>query len=163
MVSRTTVHRPDPDAAAEMFAQLALDAGAAIMRIYQQGARVRLKADASPVSDADEAAEAIILAGLARAMPGVPVVAEESVAKGQTPAAGEVFVLVDPLDGTREFLDRNGEFTVNIALIAHGAPVAGAVYAPALGRLWTGGREARAQGEAGLPGESLEAGKRRRG
>lgn len=145
MVSRTSLRpAPDPDAAAEIFAALALSAGAAVMRIYERGVEARFKPDQTPVCDADEAAEAIILEGLARAMPGVPVVAEESVAKGAVPETGEMFVLVDPLDGTREFLSRNGEFTVNIALVSQGAPVAGAVYAPALGRLWTGGRQARA-------------------
>ncbi len=133
----------DPDVVADMFAALALEAGRAIMKIYDRGAQVRLKADSSPVSDADEEAEAVILAGLARACPAIPVVAEESVAKGAHVAACDLFILVDPLDGTREFISRNGEFTVNIGLIHKGAPIAGAVYAPALGRLWIAGRTAQ--------------------
>lgn len=117
----------------------ALDAGRAIMAIYDQGALVREKADLSPVTDADEAAERIILAGLRDLAPDIPVVAEESMAAGVGPVdAGPRFWLVDPLDGTKEFIRRRGEFTVNIGLIENGAPVLGVVYAPALGRLYAG-------------------------
>lgn len=131
------------DRLAETFAAVALEAGRAILDIYETGPRVRLKADRSPVSDADEKAEAIILAALARLCPGLPVVAEEAVSRGEVPAIGSEFILVDPLDGTREFLSRNGEFTVNIALVRNGSPCCGAVYAPALARLWVGGTSAR--------------------
>jgi 3'(2'), 5'-bisphosphate nucleotidase len=120
---------------------LARDAGAVIMEIYATDFAVRGKDDASPVTAADERAEAVILAGLARLTPGIPVVAEEAVAAGQVPEVGERFWLVDPLDGTKEFISRNGEFTVNIALIEHGQPVLGVVLAPALGmrgRLFSG-------------------------
>lgn len=124
---------------AEAFAQLTIDAGAAVMRIYGEAeCRVKVKADSSPVSDADEVAEVLILEGLARCAPGIPVLAEESAARGIRPALDGRFILVDPVDGTREFISRNGEFTVNIALIEAGCPVAGAVYAPALNRLWMG-------------------------
>ncbi len=121
-------------------AQLARDAGAAIMEVYRDGPQVRRKADQSPVTEADERAEAIIIAGLLRLAPDVPIVAEEAVAAGRMPDVSNAprFWLVDPLDGTREFIDRNGEFTVNIALIEHGAPVAGVVYAPAVDRLFAG-------------------------
>lgn len=129
------------DGLAESFGRIALVAGRAIMQVYG-ACEAREKADSSPVTDADEQAEAVILAELARVCPGVPVVAEESAAKGVTPDCGDRFILVDPLDGTREFLARNGEFTVNIAMIENGAPVAGAVYAPALGKLWLGGDRA---------------------
>ncbi|MDE2577484.1 MAG: 3'(2'),5'-bisphosphate nucleotidase CysQ [Hyphomicrobiales bacterium] len=122
----------------ETFARLALAAGAVVMRIYGEGAQVRAKPDLSPVCDADEGAEAVIVEGLARAAPHLPIVAEEAVARSGAPAAVARFALVDPLDGTREFIARNGEFTVNIALIEGGAPVAGVVYAPALGALWLG-------------------------
>src|SRR5262245_30822261 len=99
----------------------------------------RAKPDASPVTDADHAAEAIILAGLRRLTPEVPVVAEEEVAAGRVPSVeGQPFWLVDPLDGTKEFLRRNGEFTVNIALVEDGRLVVGVVLAPASGRLWRG-------------------------
>lgn len=130
------------NAIAETFGAIALAAGAVVMAVYAGAAHARAKADASPVTDADEQAEALILAALARHLPDIPVIAEESVAQGRVPAIGRRFILVDPLDGTREFLARNGEFTVNLALIEDGAPTAGAVYAPALGRLWLGGASA---------------------
>jgi len=131
----------------EPLVDLALEAGAAVMRVYEDpDARAALaKADGSPVTDADQQAEAIIVAGLARLAPGVPVVAEEAAAAGDVPLVGARFFLVDPLDGTREFLARNGEFTVNIGLVEHGAPTLGVVYAPALGELWTGVAEAGAR------------------
>lgn len=119
-------------------ADFALAAGRAILDIYGTDFAVDRKADASPVTEADASAERIILDGLARVHPDIPVVAEEAVSAGQVPRTGRRFFLVDPLDGTREFVSRNGEFTVNIALIEDGAPVAGVVYAPALGVLYTG-------------------------
>src|SRR5882672_2957573 len=106
-------------------------AGGAIMAIYATDFAVRDKADASPVTAADEAAEKIILDDLAAIAPGVPVIAEESVAAGKVPAVAERFFLVDPLDGTREFVGKRDEFTVNIALIENGEPVLGVVFAPA--------------------------------
>jgi 3'(2'), 5'-bisphosphate nucleotidase len=113
---------------------LARAAGAAILAIYATDFNIRDKADASPVTAADEQAEAVILAGLSRLAPDIPVVAEESVAAGRVPdISGGRFFLVDPLDGTREFVSRNGEFTVNIALIEQGVPVLGVVFAPAVG------------------------------
>jgi 3'(2'), 5'-bisphosphate nucleotidase len=117
---------------------LAREAGAAVMEVYSTDFAVRGKSDASPVTLADERAEAVITAGLGRLTPGIPVVAEEAVAGGATPTVGEWFWLVDPLDGTKEFISRNGEFTVNIALIRAGAPVFGVVLAPALDRLFVG-------------------------
>lgn len=114
------------------------EAGAAVMRVYGSDFCVRGKADASPVTDADEAAEAVIVPVLQRLTPEVPVVAEEAVAAGHCPAVGERFWLVDPLDGTKEFVQRNGEFTVNVALVEQGVPVLGVVLAPALGRLFAG-------------------------
>lgn len=116
----------------------AIDAGRAICAIYSRGFEVQHKQDESPVTEADHAAEAIILECLARVAPGVPVIAEEEVAAGRVPAIGERFFLVDPLDGTREFVARRGDFTVNIALIENGAPVLGVVYAPANSRLFAG-------------------------
>lgn len=115
----------------EVLEQAALAAGEAILTVYAEGAEVMLKADCSPVTKADQQAEIIILDHLARAFPDVPVIAEESVAAGRVPEIGTgPFFLVDPLDGTKEFIARNGDFTVNIALIEGGAPVAGVVYAP---------------------------------
>ena len=116
----------------------AREAGAAIMEVYSKEIEVRGKADSSPVTEADERAEAIITRALLRLTPEVPVVAEEAVAAGATPEVGAWFWLVDPLDGTKEFISRNGEFTVNIALIHQGRPVFGVVLAPALDRLFVG-------------------------
>src|SRR5271155_2552162 len=127
---------------AELFAEIALAAGAVVMREYAGACEARLKGDASPVTIADERAEALILDLLAARASPIAVIAEESAARGNLAAIGADFVLVDPLDGTREFIARNGEFTVNIALISDGAPVAGAVYAPALQRLWLAGERA---------------------
>ncbi|WP_299811891.1 3'(2'),5'-bisphosphate nucleotidase CysQ [uncultured Roseibium sp.] len=119
--------------------RLAIRAGEEILKIYAEPFDVENKADGSPVTKADAVAEKIILAGLAEGFPGVPVVAEEAVEAGHLPAVGDRYFLVDPLDGTKEFLKKNGEFTVNIALIDHGKPVYGVVSAPALGEIFWGG------------------------
>jgi 3'(2'), 5'-bisphosphate nucleotidase len=135
---------------------LAIAAGCEIMDVYSRDFEEIKKSDGSPVTIADHRAEAIILKGLEKIAPGVPIVAEEEVAAGRTPQIGVLFFLVDPLDGTRDFLERHdGEFTVNIALISDGAPVAGVVYAPAIGDLFAGGgdtafRQARHR-EGGAP------------
>jgi 3'(2'), 5'-bisphosphate nucleotidase len=113
-------------------------AGGAIMAVYATDFSVRDKADASPVTAADEAAEKLILADLADIAPDVPVVAEESVASGKVPAVADRFFLVDPLDGTREFVSHRDEFTVNVALIEAGEPVMGVVLAPARRELYWG-------------------------
>lgn len=119
--------------------RLAVEAGKAIMEIYAGPFEVARKDDASPVTEADRRAEKIILAGLRAAFPEIPCVAEEEVSAGGKVEVGEgPFFLVDPLDGTREFIGRNGDFTVNIALIDKGVPVAGVVYAPARGSLYAG-------------------------
>jgi 3'(2'), 5'-bisphosphate nucleotidase len=98
----------------------------------------RLKADRSPVTAADEAAEAVILEALARLMPGVPVVSEEAAARAPCGPLGARFILVDPLDGTREFIAGLDEFTVNIAIVSNGVPTMGIIAAPAQGRVWRG-------------------------
>jgi 3'(2'), 5'-bisphosphate nucleotidase len=98
---------------------------------------VRIKADGSPVTPADETAEAIIREGLARLAPGLAVVSEEQ-AERTPPAAGVDYFLVDPLDGTREFIAGRDEYTVNIALIADRTPALGVIVAPALGLIWRG-------------------------
>jgi 3'(2'), 5'-bisphosphate nucleotidase len=116
----------------------AKDAAEVVMAVYATEFEVRGKGDASPVTEADEKAEAVIVAALQRLAPDVPIVAEEAVAAGRCPTVGERFWLVDPLDGTKEFVSRNGEFTVNIALIQQGVPVLGVVVAPALSRLFAG-------------------------
>jgi 3'(2'), 5'-bisphosphate nucleotidase len=146
--------RAAPDEIAVFLAEVAVSAGPAVMDVYELRDDARAKSDGSPVTDADLRAEAIICDGLARAVPRLPVVAEELTASGHRVAGGQRFLLVDPLDGTREFIARNGEFTINVALIDQGRPVAGAIYAPALGRLWFGGDEAfvcEAAVGAGLP------------
>lgn len=118
---------------------LARQAGEAIMETYATEFETETKADSSPVTAADLAAEAIIEAGLAELAPHIPLVAEEAAAAGRFPdISGGRFWLVDPLDGTREFISRNGEFTVNIGLIVNGAPVLGVVHAPALDLTFTG-------------------------
>ncbi len=117
-------------------AEIALVAGAEIMRIYRSDFDVSRKDDNSLLTEADGLAEAIILQRLAALDPGLKVIAEESVADGHVPEHGSQFALVDPLDGTKEFVAKNGEFTVNIAIIEHGRPVTGVVYAPALQRLF---------------------------
>jgi 3'(2'), 5'-bisphosphate nucleotidase len=122
----------------QTFERAALEAGKAIMAVYIKGCMVACKADNSPVTVADEQAERIILAHLHNDFPDIPVIAEESVAAGIVPAIGSSFFLVDPLDGTREFIDRRPEFTVNIAYITNGHPVAGIVFAPALGIAFSG-------------------------
>jgi 3'(2'), 5'-bisphosphate nucleotidase len=113
-------------------------AAGAIRAIAPAAAARRMKADRSPVTEADEAAEAIILEALARLLPGVPVVSEEAAGHGSHPRLGARFILVDPLDGTREFLDGRDEFTVNLAVVADGVPAIGLIAAPALGRIWRG-------------------------
>jgi 3'(2'), 5'-bisphosphate nucleotidase len=99
----------------------------------------RIKTDLSPVTAADEASEALIVAGLAELLPGVPVIAEEEAAAGHQPASIEPsFFVVDPLDGTREFLAGRDEFTVNVGIVTNGVPIAGLIAAPARGLLWRG-------------------------
>jgi len=120
--------------------EVAARAGEAILEVYAGAIEVRGKEDGSPVTLADERAEAIILAALTKLTPEIPVVSEEAAGQGRIPGLAERFWLVDPLDGTREFIGRNGEFTVNIGLIEGGRPLAGVVLAPALGRAFAGAR-----------------------
>lgn len=116
----------------EIFERIVLEAGASILAVYEAGPTICYKDDRSPVTEADERAEAIILGHLAAAFPDIPVVAEEAVASGCVPDIScGTFFLVDPLDGTKEFINRRDDFTVNIALIEGNLPVAGVVYAPA--------------------------------
>lgn len=130
--------RVDAAAILPQLLDLSLQAGREILDVYAKGCSVSHKADSSPVTVADQRAEAVILAGLAKIAPEVPVVAEEECAAGRMPSHGALFFLVDPLDGTKEFLSRNGEFTVNIALVDAGVPVAGVVYAPVIGVIYAG-------------------------
>jgi len=111
---------------------VALAAARALMSHFGTGMEVERKADRSPVTAADRQAEEIILMGLARLAPGVPVIAEEEVAAGRIPDIRGSFFLVDPLDGTNGFIKGVPEFTINIGLIEAGRPVFGLLYAPAL-------------------------------
>ncbi|MBV9330807.1 MAG: 3'(2'),5'-bisphosphate nucleotidase CysQ [Alphaproteobacteria bacterium] len=119
-------------------ADIAYDAGSIILRHYAEEIVAHSKPDHSPVTAADSEAEEFILARLHQLVPGVPVIAEESVAAGRVPDTDGRFFLVDPLDGTKEFISRNGEFTVNIAEIVDGRPLRGVVHAPAKERMFFG-------------------------
>jgi 3'(2'), 5'-bisphosphate nucleotidase len=119
-------------------AEAAREAGEAILEVVRRGFEVETKGDSSPVTEADRAAELIILAALARAAPGVPVIAEEEVAAGRIPAHDDLYFLVDPLDGTKEFVRGGDDYTVNIGLIELGVPKLGVVFAPATGKLHAG-------------------------
>lgn len=148
--------RPDPQTLVKILRRLALEAGDKIMEIYgSDDFEVRSKSDASPVTEADEAADALISAGLRAAFPDTPLVTEEQAdTHGQSLST---FLIVDPLDGTKEFVKRRGDFTVNIAYVENGVPVRGVVYAPAKGRLFYTDAEGAAVEETGefdhdLPG-----------
>ena len=144
-MSEDLAHLVDP------LRDLARRAGRAIMAHYRKGVEVRTKLDNSPVTVADEAAEEIILRGLKALTPHIPVVSEEAASGGDIPTIeGTRFWLVDPLDGTREFISHNGEFTVNIALIENGAPVLGVVHVPAHAATYTGVLAEAGPGQATL-------------
>ncbi len=128
----------------DQVAEIALRAGAEIMR-HDRQASATSKADGSLVTAADKAAEDIILPGLADLMPRLPILSEEATASGVTlPQSIDTFAVVDPLDGTREFVEGEPAFTINIGFVCDGEPVAGVVYAPAMGRLWIAGEKAEA-------------------
>ena len=119
----------------QIMRKLALEAGDVIMEIYNSpDFEVKIKSDESPVTAADEAADALISAGLRAAFPDVMLVTEEQAATHTT--SGDTFLIVDPLDGTKEFIHRRGDFTVNIAYVEKGVPIRGVVYAPAKGRMF---------------------------
>ena len=142
------------DRIARRFAEICLEAAVPVMEVYASDFTAEQKEDRSPVTEADQRAEVIILQRLAEFMPGVPVLAEESFEAGVRPEVSDRFLLVDPVDGTKEFIKKNGEFTINIALVEDGVPTAGCVYAPALERLFIGG--ARALAGPGRPGARLD-------
>jgi 3'(2'),5'-bisphosphate nucleotidase len=131
----------DPDSALLLeMERLALEAGAKAMAIYASPFSVSAKDDASPVTEADRLGEQIITSGLRAFAPEIPILAEEEAAGGTIPDLGRAFFLVDPLDGTKEFITKTGEFTVNIALVRDGEPALGVVYAPAISKLYLGRR-----------------------
>lgn len=126
-----------------------------------------MKSDQSPVSEADERVEAFLMRALERALPGVPSIAEEAAARGETPSHSDAFLLIDPIDGTREFIGRSPEFTVNVALVDKFQPVAGAIFAPAGARVWFAGAQgfttkAAAGGALPAPQDWSPLGARRR-
>ena len=138
----------DYDKLVNVMRRLALEAGDKIMEIYgSDDFDVRAKSDASPVTAADEAADAIISDGLRAAFPVVALVTEEQSATHA--AQGDTFLIVDPLDGTKEFIDRRGDFTVNIALVEGGVPTRGVVYAPAKSRMFFTQADGRSVEEIG--------------
>jgi 3'(2'), 5'-bisphosphate nucleotidase len=143
----------------EIACAAAREAGAAILDIYAHAFAVREKADRSPVTHADDVAEAIILARLAAATPAVPIIAEErAAATGLPGAAAQRFWLVDPLDGTKEFIARNGEFTVNIALVEGDRPVLGVVHVPVRGTTyWAAGADTAMRQNGDLPPHPIAA------
>ena len=118
--------------------ELCLQGGKEAMQHYCNLGKIITKSDQSPLTQADLAVDAIIVEGLRDAFPDIPIVTEERASNHQTGYATGKFFLVDPIDGTKEFINQNGEFTINIALIENGNPVAGVVFAPALGRLFWG-------------------------
>jgi 3'(2'), 5'-bisphosphate nucleotidase len=129
--------------------RLAIEAGRAILEVYDRpDFSVRTKSDASPITEADETADALITAGLRAAFPGTALVTEEQT-EGHGGAAPDVFFIVDPLDGTKEFVQRRGDFTVNIALVENGLPTRGVLYAPAKKRLFYTDAEGRTVEETG--------------
>ena len=144
-----------PSADLSKLLRLAQLAAREIMAVYASDFAVRAKADLSPVTEADAMAEKVILKGLKELWPDVPVLAEEAAAGGDVPNVGKRFFLVDPLDGTKEFLNRNGEFTVNIALVENGRPVMGVVYAPATAQMFWGETEKGAGFAKVNPGDAL--------
>jgi len=128
--------------------KLALEAGEKILEIYNaDDFDVKVKSDDSPVTEADEAADAIISAGLRDAFPDVTLVTEEQSASHSE--SSDTFLIVDPLDGTKEFINRRGDFTVNIALVENGVPTRGVVYAPAKDRMFFTLADGTAVEEAG--------------
>lgn len=132
----------------QVMRRLALEAGDRIMEIYNSpDFEVKSKSDNSPVTEADEAADALISAGLREAFPDVALVTEEQAASHNQDVS--TFLIVDPLDGTKEFVQRRGDFTVNIAYVEDGKPVRGVVYAPAKGRLFYTLADGRAVEEEG--------------
>jgi 3'(2'), 5'-bisphosphate nucleotidase len=131
-------YRYSDESLLELAAELAVRAGRLILECRARGIAVTAKADRSVVTDADNAAEALILEGLRRADPGVPIIAEEATAAGEAPETAGEYWLVDPLDGTREFAAGLDDFAVNVGLVRDGRPVLGAVDVPARGAVFCG-------------------------
>jgi 3'(2'), 5'-bisphosphate nucleotidase len=152
----TIIELDEAVALMEPLTELVRHAGTAILAIDRAGMRIDRKADDSPVTQADLAADRIIADGLARLVPGVPVASEERLYSAKPPYRGSFF-LIDPLDGTKEFLAGRDEFTVNLALVTHNAPLIGIIGAPALALIWRGlvGRGAERLKDAGAAPEPI--------
>jgi len=133
-----STQKAEDNTISEAIVAAAIEAGKVVHDFYRGSFDVQRKTDASPVTDADKAAEAVILRRLREVAPHIPVIAEEEIAAGRMPPIGCEFFLVDPLDGTKEFIQKRGDFTVNIALIRDRSPVLGVVYAPAKSSLFAG-------------------------
>jgi 3'(2'), 5'-bisphosphate nucleotidase len=162
--ARSPVPLIDRDAAAALIApltDLVARAGAAILAVNRGAMRIDGKADGSPVTEADLAADRIIGEGLARLVPAIPAISEERVDLAKPPYDGSFF-LIDPLDGTKEFVAGRGEFTVNLALVTNGVPLLGIIGAPALGLIWRGlvgrGAERLTIGDRASIGADIPAG-----
>lgn len=156
MTAGAANHDSDREQLARLFAKLVVEAGAIAMEVLERpDISSQLKADRSPVSEADERIEYYLLERLATALPGVPVVAEEAAARGVTVTHGDAFLLIDPVDGTREFLARSPDFTVNLGLIVNNQPTVGAIFAPVQSRVWFAG--AKGFAAAAAPGGALPA------
>lgn len=152
----------DLDHLLAMLRDLAERAGEAALVYYTETMEVQEKDDQTPLTQADLAADKVIREALEAETPDIPIVSEEGVDQGRVPEVGERFWLVDPLDGTKEFVSRNGEFTINVALVERGRPVAGVVHAPAIGMTWAGasagdGTARATVAETGQPGTPIAA------
>src|SRR5437879_147901 len=134
-------------------------AAAAILDARARGITPRIKPDGSPVTAADEASEALILERVSRLLPGLPIASEEAAARGSVPALGRDFILVDPLDGTREFIAGRDEFCINLGIVSDGRPHLGIIAAPARGLVWrtAAGREAGSERLRLAPGSPVSA------
>src|SRR6201996_6543094 len=137
---------------------LVIRAGTAILAIDRHRMQVDGKVDGSPVTEADLAADRVIGEGLARLVPAIPAISEEHQFKTEAPYRGSFF-LIDPLDGTKEYVSGRNEFTVNLALLSHGTPLLGIIGAPALGLIWRGlvGRGAQRLTVSGMSANAAEA------
>jgi 3'(2'), 5'-bisphosphate nucleotidase len=127
---------PSDDALLDQMTSIVSRAAAAILAARASALNTRTKADQSPVTAADDASEAIILEGMTRLMPGVPIISEEASARAAVGAIGDEFILVDPVDGTRELVAGRDEFTINLGLVRDGCAALGIVMAPAIGLVW---------------------------
>jgi 3'(2'), 5'-bisphosphate nucleotidase len=136
--TRQTIENGEASRLLAPIADLASTAGARIVALAASGLSHRAKADSSPVTAADEAAEEILTEGLARLLPGVPVIAEEAASRNRPATPQGAYFIVDPIDGTRELVAGHVEYTVNVGLVEAGRPVLGVIFAPALGALYAG-------------------------